>query len=94
VLRLARESGALSLERAVQAMTDLPARTFGLSDRGQLREGAYADLVLFDPDAFSDHATYDRPARLATGVDYLWVNGSAVIDDGRITPARPGRAIP
>jgi N-acyl-D-amino-acid deacylase len=94
VLRLARESGALSLERAVQAMTDLPARTFGLSDRGQLREGAYADLVLFDPDAFIDHATYDRPARLATGVDYLWVNGSAVIDDGRITPARPGRAIP
>ena len=94
VLRYARETLALTLEQVIACMTSLPARTFGLAERGVLREGAYADLVLFDPDAITDHATYEHPVRVSTGVDYLWVNGVTVIDAGRITSARPGRAVP
>ncbi len=82
------------LERTIELMTSLPARTVGLADRGRLREGAYADLVLFDPGTITDHATYEQPDLLSTGVDHLWINGCAVIDDGRITDARPGRAVP
>jgi N-acyl-D-amino-acid deacylase len=94
VLRYARETSALTLEHAIACMTSLPARTFGLEGRGVLREGAYADLVLFDPEAITDHATYEQPIRVSTGVDHLWVNGVAVIEAGRITSARPGRAVP
>ncbi|MEX2541974.1 MAG: D-aminoacylase [Trueperaceae bacterium] len=94
IVRFARETGKLPLERVVEAMTSLPARTFGLTDRGILRQGAFADLVLFDPQALEDHASYDDPIQLSTGIDGLWVNGEAVIDEGRVTSARPGRAIP
>jgi N-acyl-D-amino-acid deacylase len=94
VLRFTRETGALGLEQAIRAMTYLPARTFGLTDRGVLREGAYADLVLFDAETISDRATFDAPSEHSTGVERLWVNGTAVVEDGRVTSARPGRAVP
>lgn len=94
IIRFARETGQLTLEQVIETMTSLPAKTFGLTDRGVLREGAFADLVMFDPDALEDHATYDDPIQLSTGIDCLWVNGEAVIDEGRVTEARPGRAVP
>lgn len=94
VLRFARGSSQLSLERAVHLMTELPARTFGLTERGALKPGFAADIALFDPQLFTDHATYGEPARHATGLEHLFVNGEAVISGGRLTDATPGRAVP
>lgn len=94
VVRLAREAGQPDLPALVYTMTGLPARTFGLVDRGRLRVGAFADLALWHRDRLTDNATYDDPARPSTGIDHLWVNGEAVVQDGSPTTARPGRAIP
>ncbi len=94
VIRLAREAGRPDLPALVHAMTGFPARTFGLRDRGELRVGAFADLALWHEDRLTDHASYDDPARLSTGIDDLWVNGEAVVQDGTPTAARPGRAVP
>jgi N-acyl-D-amino-acid deacylase len=88
-----REVGLLSLEQAVHKMTGLTAAQFGLRDRGAVREGAYADLVLFDPDAVIDRATFEHPVQPAAGIDLVLVNGRAVWRDGETTGARPGRAL-
>lgn len=93
VLRMARETGALSLEQVVHLMTQLPAETFRLTDRGVIRKGAFADLVLFEPDSITDHATYEDPTRPSTGVTHLFVNGEPVISDGAVTGRLPGRAV-
>ncbi len=74
-------------------MTGLPARRFGLAERGVLRPGALADLVLFDPDRVIDTATFEAPKTPAAGIDLVLVNGRAVWRDGETTGARPGRAI-
>jgi N-acyl-D-aspartate/D-glutamate deacylase len=87
-----RERGVLGLEEAVHRMTGMPAAKFRLEGRGLLREGWYADLVLFDPDAIADRATYAEPRRTAAGIAEVWVNGTTVFRDGRHTGARPGRA--
>jgi N-acyl-D-amino-acid deacylase len=92
-VRFARETGALTLEHVVHLMTQLPATTFRLADRGVIRKGAFADLVLFGPDELTDHATYEEPARLSTGVQHLIVNGRSVISGGRLTGQLPGRAV-
>ncbi len=89
----AREVGLFSLEEAVRRMTSLPAAQFGLTDRGVLRVGAYADLVLFDPDRVIDRATFETPAEPAAGIALVMVNGRAVWQDGAPTGNRPGRAI-
>lgn len=91
--RYVREQGLLSLEDAVRKMTSLPAQTFGLADRGLVRPGMAADLVIFDEKTVSDLATFDRPHQYAAGVSYVFVNGEAVVSEGRPTPARPGRAL-
>ena len=91
--RYAIEGRQISLPHAIRSASGLPADILGLKDRGYLREGAYADLVLFDPQTFRDTATFEDPHQLATGVQYLWVNGVAVIDDGKPTDALPGRAL-
>ncbi len=91
--RYVREKGVLTLEDAIRRMTALPARTFGLRDRGLLREGFWADLVIFDPARVADQATFDKPHQYSTGFDYVLVNGVPVIDDGRPADARPGRAV-
>lgn len=93
VLRFARETGALSLPQVVHLMTELPARTFGLTDRGVLRRGAYADIVLFNPDAITDHATYEQPAQLSTGVQHLMINGQFVIRDNVTTGRLAGQPV-
>src|SRR5690606_4042693 len=86
-----RERGVLELPDAIRSMTSLPAAVFGLKDRGVIRRGARADLVVFDPDALRDAATYAEPQRLAEGMRYVFVNGEAVIDDGRPTGRTPGQ---
>jgi len=89
----ARDLGLFPLEEAVRKMTSLPARRLGLADRGVLRPGLVADLVVFDPAAVRDLATYERPLRYAEGIDYVVVNGRLVLDAGTMTPQRPGRVL-
>lgn len=88
-----RDLGLFSLEEAVRRMTSLPASVFGLADRGVLRSGAFADLVVFDPANVGDRATYEDPVQPATGIIMVLVNGRMVWADGRHTGARPGRAL-
>jgi N-acyl-D-amino-acid deacylase len=88
-----REKGVLSMEEAVRKLTSLAARHAGLADRGSIRNGAYADLVLFDPAAIRDRATAREPRLPAVGVSKVWVNGSLVFDDGRATGVRTGSII-
>ena len=91
--RYVREIGLLTLEDAVYRMTGLSAARFGFKDRGVIRAGASADLVLFDPETVIDRATFEHPVRPAAGIDMVLVNGQAVLSDGRRTPARPGRLL-
>jgi N-acyl-D-amino-acid deacylase len=74
-------------------MTGLSAERCGLADRGVIREGAYADLTLFDPATIIDRATFENPAQPAAGIEMVMVNGEPVLDAGRPTGARPGRAL-
>jgi N-acyl-D-amino-acid deacylase len=89
----ARDLGLLSLETAVHKMTGLTARTFGIADRGVLREGAYADIALFDPATIAEGATFQRPIAPALGVEAVLVNGTVVWRYGQATGARPGRVL-
>ena len=89
----ARELGLLSLEEAVHKMTGVPAAVFGLSDRGELRPGAFADLVLFNPDTVIDRADFDKPTETAAGIEKVWVNGKLVWDDGQETGRHPGQLL-
>ncbi len=88
-----RDVGLFPLEEAVRRMTSLTAGRFGLTDRGVLRPGAWADLVLFDPAAIADVGDYARPAQPAAGIDQVWTNGRCVWRGGRSTGERPGRAL-
>jgi N-acyl-D-aspartate/D-glutamate deacylase len=88
-----RQRGLLSLEDAVRKMTSLNAAKLGLHDRGLLRPGQWADLTLFDPERIIDRATYTAPFQYGDGVEYVIVNGQVVLDRGRHTGARPGRAL-
>jgi N-acyl-D-amino-acid deacylase len=91
--RYVRELRVLRLEDAVRRMTSLPAATFRLADRGLVRPGAWADLVVFDPAAVRDNATFKEPHQYATGFVRVFVNGVAVVENDRHTGARPGRAL-
>lgn len=88
-----RRRGALGLEDAVRKMTSLPARAVRLRDRGLVREGFAADLVLFDPERVQDKATFRRPHQFSEGFDLVLVNGEAVVENGKLTGARPGRVL-
>ncbi len=88
-----REEKLLPLEKAVRKMTALPAGNLGLDRRGELREGFYADVVVFDPKTIADRATYEKPHQYAVGVRHVFVNGVAVLKDGEHTGATPGRAL-
>jgi N-acyl-D-amino-acid deacylase len=89
--RLRRE-GWFTLEDAVRRMTSLAAERFGLADRGVLRPGMAADMVLFD-EAIDDQATFDTPTLLPTGVEHVWVAGQAIVENGQSTGRRPGRVL-
>ena len=88
-----RELGLFTLEKAVHKMTGLTARNFGLEHRGVLREGAHADLVLFDPATVDEAATYEAPIAPAHGIQATLVNGEVVWRGGKATGARPGRVL-
>lgn len=91
--RYARELGVLSLPECVRKMTSLPARRLGLRDRGIVRPGMVADLVVFDPDRVQDTATYENPKSHPEGIPYVIVAGQVVKDNGHPTDALPGRAL-
>ncbi len=93
IARYVRERGTIDLETAVRSMASLPAAVFGLTDRGVLRVGAWADLAVFDPARVRDTATYAQPHQLAEGMDYVLVNGMLVVDGGQLTAERPGRVL-
>ncbi len=88
-----REEHVLTLEDAVRKMSSLPAQILGLRDRGQVREGFAADLVVFDPSTVGESNSFERPKSYAKGVDYVAVNGVLVIDHGQHTGARPGKPL-
>ncbi len=93
IAKYVREDGVITLEEALRRMTSLAARRLGLYDRGIIAPGMAADLVLFDPATIRDVADFGDPMRYSEGVDFLFVNGGLVIDDGELTNALPGRLL-
>ena len=93
IRKYVRQDGALSLEDAVRRMSSMAAQRLGLHDRGLVAPGLVADLLLFDPDAIRDVADFGDAMRYAEGIDYVFVNGVAVIDDGVLVDVRPGRLL-
>lgn len=89
--KYSRDEGIIPLEEAIRRMTSLPVENIQIRDRGRLREGFYADIVVFDPDTVADHATFPEPHQYATGVEQVFVNGEQVLKDGEHTGATPGR---
>ena len=87
---MVRDRNILTLEDAVRRMTSLPARTFSFQDRGIIRPGFVADLVLFDPATVQDHATFEDPHQYTTGFDIVIVNGVVAVADGKPTDERAG----
>jgi N-acyl-D-amino-acid deacylase len=88
-----REKGVLTLEQAVHKMTAMPADRLGLRDRGRVAEGAYADLVVFDPATVADRSTFEDPHQYPVGIEYVLVNGGLVVDGERFTDLRAGRVL-
>jgi dihydroorotase/N-acyl-D-amino-acid deacylase len=91
--RYVREEGILTLEDAVRKMSGAVAARLGIRDRGLLRAGMYADLVIFDPDTVGAWATYEEPHQLSVGIRDVWVNGTRVLKDGAHTGAAPGKIV-
>jgi N-acyl-D-amino-acid deacylase len=88
-----RKDHALPIEEAVRKLTSLPADNLSLVDRGRLKAGEFADVVVFDPNTIQDHATYEKPHQLSTGVSYVVVNGKVAIQDGKPTGVGSGRFV-
>src|SRR5205823_9583 len=82
-----------TLQQAVRGLTSLPASNIGIKQRGSLKPGYYADVVVFDPATIQDHATFQKPDQLATGVKDVFINGAQVLRNGRHTGAKPGRFV-
>jgi N-acyl-D-amino-acid deacylase len=91
--RYVRQDSVITLEFAIRKMTSLAAQRVGLTERGLLRPGMYADITVFDPNTIIDNSTFEQPQQLAGGVSYVFVNGVAVLDEGKVTSALPGRAL-
>ncbi len=88
-----RDEKVITLPEAIRRLSALPATNLGLDHRGFLKEGMFADVVVFDPATIADHATFEKPHQYATGVKHVFVNGVQVIKDGEHTGAKPGRAL-
>lgn len=88
--RYVRDEKVISMEEAVRKMTSANTAKVGVFDRGLLRPGQWADITVFDAGRVIDNATYDKPHQYATGINYVVVNGTVVLEEGRHTGARPG----
>jgi len=88
-----RQEKVITLAEAVRRLSSLPAENLKLNKRGKLEAGYYADIVVFNPDTISDHATYENPHQYATGMVHVFVNGTQVLKDGEYTGAKPGRFV-
>jgi N-acyl-D-amino-acid deacylase len=91
--RYVRDEGVLSLEEAVRKMSSAVAVRLNIPDRGQLQEGMYADIVVFDPETVRDRSTFEEPHQLSVGIRHVLVNGTRVVRDGEHTGAKPGRVV-
>ncbi|HEV7240076.1 MAG TPA: D-aminoacylase [Thermoanaerobaculia bacterium] len=91
--RYVRDEKLIPLEEAVRRLTTLPATNLGIANRGALREGYFADVVIFDPSTIAANATFDNPRQYATGVRHVFVNGTQILRDGEHTGAKPGRVV-
>ncbi len=91
--KFARDEHVLTLPQAIRKMTSFPAQRLGLRNRGLLRDGFQADIVVFDPLTVGAPATRSEPKQFPTGIDYVFVNGTLVIDQSRHTGALPGRPL-
>jgi N-acyl-D-amino-acid deacylase len=88
-----REEKVITLQDAIRKLAALPAQTLRIDRRGELKQGFYADVVVFDPDKVQDHATFVEPHQYSTGMVHVFVNGEQVLKDGEHTGATPGRAV-
>ena len=93
IARYVREKHVLSLPEAIRKITSWPATRMRLASRGMIKEGMWADVVIFDYEKIQDNATYEHPFRTPTGIDYVLVNGEIVIESGKHTGARPGKVL-
>ncbi|MGD8616483.1 MAG: amidohydrolase family protein, partial [Gammaproteobacteria bacterium] len=91
--RYVRDEQLISLQEAIRRLTSLPAQNLKLRGRGVLAQGYHADVVVFDPEAIRDNATYEVPHQLASGVIHVLVNGTQVLRDGEHTGALPGQVV-
>ena len=88
-----REEKTLTLPDAIRKFSALPAQRMRLTDRGVLKEGMWADVVVFDPETIRDLATFDNPNQLSEGMRYVLINGVPVIEEGKMTNALPGKVL-
>jgi dihydroorotase/N-acyl-D-amino-acid deacylase len=88
-----REEKKLTLEDAIRKFTALPAQRMRFTDRGVLKQGMWADVVVFDPNTVRDVATFDDPNRFSEGMDFVLVNGTTVIENGKMTGTLPGKVL-
>ena len=88
-----REEHKLTLPDAIRKFSALPAQRMRFTDRGVLKKGMWADVVIFNPATIRDLATYEKPNQLSQGMDYVLVNGTPVIDHGKMTGALPGKVL-
>jgi N-acyl-D-amino-acid deacylase len=93
IRKYVHEDGVITLEDAIRRMTSLAAHRLGLQDRGLIAPGMAADLLIFDPERVMDRADFGEPMRYAEGMDYVFVNGVAVIDEGVMSNTKPGRLL-
>ena len=91
--RYVRDEKVIPLEEAIRKLTTLPATNLGLRDRGALRSGYFADVVIFDPATIRANTTFEKPHQYATGVVHVFVNGTQVLRNGEHTGAKPGRVV-
>jgi N-acyl-D-amino-acid deacylase len=91
--KYANEDKVITIPAAIHQLAKLPADNLKLKKRGELKVGNYADVLVFDPVTFKDHATYDNPQQYATGMKDVFVNGTQVLKDGEHTNAKPGRVV-
>jgi N-acyl-D-amino-acid deacylase len=88
-----RDEKLIPLENAIHRLSEFPAKTLKIRDRGRLAPGYFADVVVFDPETIQDHATYEKPHQYATGMVHVFVNGEQVLKQGEHTGAKPGRVV-